>query len=206
MDLIIWGRIPDCSGQDILFLHREANCRGDGRDYILPPGHRLPAYPWDGEEFNLGFVVLNNESLRREFVTQSIGFMRDNTAREPYKHMCFAEQYLLAQCAKSRKARTRALLNGPPGDESVVTHLWGVKRKFRENPVRGRAWMNRCRERLEIDFPPYRSQLNPLFRWAEAASEHQMELKGIHGPELLRRAPRRFIVPIRHIDKEVLQP
>lgn len=207
VDLILWGKVPDCAGQDVLYLHPEANSRGDGRDYILPPGHRLPPYPWDGEEFNLGFVVLNNESLRQEFVTEAAGFMRGNEAQEPWKHMCFAEQYLLAQCAKARKAKTRALLNGPPGDESVVTHLWGVKRKFRENPIRGRAWMNRCLERLETEFPPYRPQLRPLARWAEEAAESQLEQAGIRGPELLRRLPRRFATPVRHNHhSEVLQP
>ncbi|MGC8541277.1 MAG: hypothetical protein ACP5QA_11680 [Phycisphaerae bacterium] len=190
VDLIVWKRVPDWENFDVTFLHREFNGRADGRGYIFPQGYQRPVYPWDGEEFNLGFVVLNNDALRKEFIGESMRFMSGNPGSDPFNHACFAEQYLLAQCAKARSAKVNALLPGPPHDESFITHIWGDKQKLREEPVRAWALVNRYIARLKQDFPEYISSLNRLFTWASAAAEaaaRQAQNNRRNAPELLRR-------------------
>ncbi len=204
VDLVVWKPVADWAEFDVTFLHREFNERGDGRNYAIPSGYNRPAYPWDGEEFNLGFLVFNNEKIREESTTQAIRFMSGNPGDDPFNHACFAEQYLLAQCSKARSARVRALLPGPPHDESVATHLWGDKQKLREEPVRAWALVNRYIERLKQDFPEHISGLNRLFTWASSAAKaaaRRAQSNRRNAPELLRRTvqpvPAAAAAPIR---------
>ena len=190
VDLVVWKPVADWAEFDVNFLHREFSERGDGRDCAVPSGYNRPAYPWDGEEFNLGFLVLNNEDIREESTTQAIRFMSGNPGSDPFNHACFAEQYLLAQCSKARGAKVKALLPGPPHDESVATHLWGDKQKLREEPVRAWALVNRYIARLKQDFPEHISGLDRLFVCASSAAEaaaRQAPSSRRNAPELLRR-------------------
>jgi hypothetical protein len=204
VDLIVWKRVSDWENFDVTFLHREFNGRADGRGYIFPQGYQRPVYPWDGEEFNLGFVVLNNDALRKEFIGGSMRFMSGNPGSDPFNHACFAEQYLLAQCAKARSAKVNALLPGPPHDESFITHIWSDKQKLREEPVRAWALVNRYIARLKQDFPEHVSSLSRLFTWASSVAEaaaRQAQSNRRNAPELLRRTfhrvPAAVIPPIR---------
>lgn len=201
VDLIVWKRVSSWENFDVTFLHREFNGRADGRGYIFPPGYKRPAYPWDGEEFNLGFVILNNDILRKEFVGESMRFMSGNPGSDPFNHACFAEQYLLAQCAKARSAKMYALLPGPPHDESLTTHIWGDKQKLREEPVRAWALVNRYIARLKQDFPEHTSALGELFAWASSAAEtaaRRAHNNRRNAPELLRRTFRPVSATVIH--------
>ena len=190
VDLVAWQPPVNWQDFDLTFLHREFTGRADGAGYSFPPGYRRPEYPWDGEEFNLGFLILNNRVLRDEFFAESVRYMTNNPGDDPFNHACFAEQYILAQCAKARGAKANALLSAPPHDESVVTHLWGEKQKLREQPVRAWALVNRYITRLKQDFPQHASGLNGMFAWALSTAERTARgTQNRHRitPELLRR-------------------
>lgn len=197
VDAILWNPLPDWSQCDLMFLHTERVNRNDPRRLNTPPDYQTPGYPWDGEEFNTAFVLFNDDDLRREYTAEAIRFMAGNPATgEHWQHICFAEQSLLAQCAKHRKARFKPLLSAPPTDERIVTHLWGTKQKLRENPVRARAYVNRCISRLESDFPSCLPQLRPLIDWARSEAEQQITQRPGAKPgnagavgELFRRPP-----------------
>ena len=191
VDLVVWKAVVNWAEFDVTFLHREFTERADGTGYAVPSGYNRPAYPWDGEEFNSGFFILNNDDIRKEFTTEATRFMTGNPGDDPFNHACFAEQYLLAQCAKARSARTLSLLSAPPHDESVVTHLWGDKQKLREQPVRAWALVNRYTAALKRDFPDHAPGLGRLFAWALSTSEsaaRTAQNQRRKSPEMLRAA------------------
>ena len=160
-DLIVWKKLK-LSDKKVTAAHRE---------YITPEIYPDPGV--FGVDFplldrldrnvmpcNTAFLYIPDRSLRLFYVNQSIAFMKAASGRctqDRLRPMVFAEQRLLAMLCAYTGTEINTLLdvNKLFIAQDDYTHLWGAKQAMRDNDDYRNGFIERCRRRIENDFPEY---------------------------------------------------
>lgn len=167
-DFIVWRPLSEMglngSGHaGVTLVHREdlsPEVYLPARHLKVAPDYRFdPAWDWNEPACNAAFVIFHDDGLRRGYVGEALRFMEGNRelALEAVSQAVFAEQRLLAMCAKSRGIRIHALL-APGADwdaQPYFTHVWGAKEELRRNEDERRKFCRACLDRLARDFPDW---------------------------------------------------
>lgn len=118
---------------------------------------------WSLEACNTAFAYFGDAELLQYYCKKALLFMHYAQVREPdLPYMVFAEQRLLAMCAKQmgQEIQTFSSLNDLFGDKQrEFTHVWGQKETFRQNNSQRAAFCWKCAERLQHDFPDWAEKL-----------------------------------------------
>lgn len=154
-DLIVWRPVGEGIVEaELVVAHREPL---DPSVYVArevlgtPPGYGFPTeWDWNEPACNTAFVYMANEELRITYTREALRFMRGNAHRDfgCLTQMVFAEQRLLAMCARALGVEVGVLLGGPQhtwDEQDLVTHLWGHKSLLRADARREEAY---CRAAL----------------------------------------------------------
>lgn len=157
-DLIIWKKIS--FSDKIIGAHFE-----DLNPDIYPDFEyfNLKDYPkldFDNKALpiNTAFLYIPDESFKQYYTSQAISFMRSTEkTNDRLCYMVFAEQRMLAMCAKKLGYKIETLLDKDSlfVPQSGVTHLWGAKQAMRENSEERKKFCEKCKNRILTEFPEY---------------------------------------------------
>lgn len=166
-DFIIWETLEDeLLKHDLAIIHREA-LHSD----VYPPKEQLRThknylYPdkwdWSLEACNTAFTFFKDETLKDYYVEEAIRFMKGVDGEDPLIYMVFAEQRLLAMCAKEKEIDIFAFSDTDKlfhSDQRLFTHIWGHKRYIRSNPMVREQFCKKCINRIKKDYPFWYSLL-----------------------------------------------
>ncbi|MDR0223077.1 MAG: hypothetical protein LBI38_06055 [Oscillospiraceae bacterium] len=159
-DFIAW-KLPEFSDK-IVAAHREELMP----DVYPPTGFfdMKKGYKFDGAHdcsalpLNTAFLYLPGEDFKRYYVARSLRFMKYANPRGDYlRYMVYAEQRLLAMCARYKRQGVETVLDWDKlrFPQVSYTHLWGAKQVMRENKSEYERFCEKCRDRLRRDFPEY---------------------------------------------------
>lgn len=159
-DFIVWKPLlPLVQGQRAAVIHSEAIT-----DEVYPSPHTLQFtsdFSLEGldctvKPLNTALAYFADEAFRTVYTDAAIAFMQacpraDNTLT----YMVFAEQRLLAMCAKQQGVQVgelSALSDLFGGKQRYFTHIWGFKQQMKQNPALYFDFCVRCAKRLKIEF------------------------------------------------------
>ena len=116
-----------------------------------------PKWNWAEEPCNTAFMYFSDNDFKNYYVEQSKEFMKNaHNCDSVLTYMVFAEQRMLAMCAKEQGVAVNALMDYEHlGEDKRFTHLWGYKQVLKENKTEHDAFCKRCAARIEKDFPEY---------------------------------------------------
>lgn len=120
--------------------------------------HYPKAWDWQVRPCNTALAYFNDLQFKAYYTDEAFQFMKNVKASDPLVYMVFAEQRLLAMCAKAKKRQLHILSDTETlfhGGQTCFTHIWGYKRQLRSDPVAREAFCKRCLTRIEKDFPEY---------------------------------------------------
>lgn len=155
LDMLIWDTL-DFAGASLAAAHIE---HIDG-EYYCPPEHfaMSPSYTfppeWDytAEPLNTSLLYMTDSDFRDYYVNASLDFMQHerNTFDNGSSCMIFAEQRILAMCAKHRGIKPVVFLDYDHlmKDQHLMTHIWIAKKLLRDNSIAQEMYMDLCRKRL----------------------------------------------------------
>lgn len=165
-DFIVWEPLPPMEAS-VTVIHRE---RLDPSVYPSPETFlmdadyiRNPAWDLCEDACNTALCVFTDETMKRIYTDEAFAFMTH--LRGGSNHitgMVYAEQRILAMCARANHAPVCALtdLNGlAPGRQTRFTHLWGYKDALRRDASAREAFCRRAAARIVHDFPDERETL-----------------------------------------------
>ena len=109
---------------------------------------------------NTAFLYIPDDSFRLFYANQSIAFMKSASKNKCGDRLCrmvFAEQRLLAMLCEMTGTNIETLMdmNKLFISQDSYTHLWGAKQAMRDAPAQREGFIDRCRRRIESDFPEY---------------------------------------------------
>ncbi len=170
-DLILWSNVGALLTDGVVAAHREdlsPDVYPEPSVFSLDPGYAFPP-EWDFSlpAANTAFLYLPDDGFKAYYTDEAFRFMCAlRGGADPTVAMCFAEQRILPMCAAARGVSLRTLLRDPAEEQSFVTHLWGVKRRFAAAPGQRVAYCLSCAFRLAADFPAWAGALaeNPQTR------------------------------------------
>lgn len=162
-DFIVWQNIEEkFKGQSIAVIHRE-----ELHPHVYPPKSYFhmnsdyafsPSLDWEVRPCNTAFMYIGDEKLKQFYVEESKRFMRSAQGRDPITYMVFAEQRLLAMCAKLKNKEIMAMAEVSDlfeEEQKYFTHIWGHKRYLRSHPEAREAFCRRCMRRIKEDYPEF---------------------------------------------------
>lgn len=158
-DFIVWEKLPFEKYSDVSVIHFE-DLYGDiypDADYFkMRDGYSFGNLDWSIRASNTAFYVIKNNDFIKFYTDEAIRFMENAiTADEPLKHMVFAEQRLFSMCAASLGIKISDLsdLDTLFSENSVFTHIWGMKQQMRDNDILRHDFCKKCMRRIRKDFP-----------------------------------------------------
>lgn len=164
-DLIIWKNLEDFFDRDVVGAHYEElydSVYPDVEGFAMKEAYVFPK-EWDyhAKALNTAFLYLKDSAFRDYYVGNAEWFMKNiRDGFNPITAMCFAEQRIIMMCAVEKKLKVDTLLNLEyAGEQELVTHVWGQKAVFRQNPEEEHRFCARCVQRLVKDFPDYADRL-----------------------------------------------
>lgn len=161
-DFICWKPVGGLlTGLDAAAIHREdilPSIYPDKTAFSRTDGFPLEAFDWTVQPFNTALAYFGDDDFRRYYTDTAIRFMRCSPeADDVLTYMVFAEQRLLAMCAREKGIRIAALSDLPAlfggAQNGYFTHIWGFKQQMRENPALYEDFCRKCAARLQRDFP-----------------------------------------------------
>ncbi len=161
-DFICWKSVSCLlDGLDTAAIHREditPSIYLDQSAFTRTTGFPLDPFDWTVQPFNTALAYFGNDAFRQYYTDTAIRFMRCSPkADDVLTYMVFAEQRLLAMCAKEKNIRSEALSDLPAlfggAQNGYFTHIWGFKQQMRDNPHLYEDFCHRCANRLKEDFP-----------------------------------------------------
>lgn len=158
-DFIVWNKLYLNEG--ITVAHREELGEDiyPGRQAFKISGSYHFNENWSWNEFacNTAFAYFDDDSFKDYYTDCAFDFI--NHAYEcdsVLTYMVFAEQRLLAMCAKEKGVKINTLMDYRELFNKVnYTHLWGYKQVLRENEWERRAFCERMANRIKKDYPEY---------------------------------------------------
>ncbi len=165
-DFIVWDRLAFDNLKDLSVIHKEelySDIYPDISEFKMKRGFVFdPNLDWHTNPVNSAFYVIKNNALKKLYVNQALSFIDNADGTDPVTYMVFAEQRLLAMCArmsgievKEFSSLTRLFNDG----ERYFTHIWGMKQQMRENAELRRDFCIRCINRIRADFPDFSDML-----------------------------------------------
>ena len=162
-DLIVWEPIIDIlQTVEISILHREQLYPGT---YIAPQflkireGYQFdPEWDWEEYPCNTAFVYLADQDFKEYYTSCAIDFMTGNheLPKELVTQMVFAEQRMLAMCAKKQMFPIHHFLEDPYQRENTIfTHIWGGKSIARAHDSQNTLLCTALLNKIEKLFPDY---------------------------------------------------
>lgn len=108
-------------------------------------------YDWSVKPANTAFVYYNNEELKEIYMTQSLEIMSTLKSDDTLVPMVFAEQRLLSMISKKMGIRldTFSTLEALQKGDKRFTHLWGYKRKLKNNPAMKEEFTKRLKDKIK---------------------------------------------------------
>jgi len=164
-DFIVWKKLTFTDA--IIAAHREdlyPDVYPDVSYFQMNAGYTFnEAYDYNQLPLNTAFLYLPDEDFKQFYVNMAIEFMKSaQSVPDNLCYMVYAEQRLLAMCAKRLNMRVETLLDKDklfaPQDD--FTHLWGAKQEMREDKSKEQDFINRCKARIRRDFPEYAYIIN----------------------------------------------
>lgn len=168
-DFIVWDMLAFENLDELTVIHREELCSDiypDISRFEMKRGYNFShSFDKNIKPANTAFYIIKNEQLRNMYVREAEDFMRNNLGTDNLTSMVFAEQRLLPMCAAALGIRTesfsdteRLFKNG----DRYFTHVWGMKRQMRDNPLLRRDFCLKAAGRINSDFPEYVSVLSKI--------------------------------------------
>lgn len=179
MDFIVWRDLTSqLMGDSLVVAHREElypSVYPPPDSFWMQEGYTFPAdYDPQALPCNTAFAYFGDEELRREYVREALRFMHAARGTDSLTYMVFAEQRLLAMLCAARGLPIGTLLpmDGVFAPQRDVTHLWGHKRRLREDVCAREDFIRRCLLRIHKDF----ADLFPLIAAAEEITPYAKRL------------------------------
>lgn len=158
MDFIVWDKL---STDELTVAHRE-----DLMPDVYPPreffanvkNEFLNEADWSVLPCNTAFLYLPDEDFKQYYVGQALRFMKTAPDCDDFLcHMVFAEQRMLAMCAKKLGLPIKTLLDKDRlfVAQDSFTHLWGAKQQMRDNKELRDGFLEKCRRRIRDDFSEF---------------------------------------------------
>lgn len=139
-DLILWEELPN-NNVDLIA------CSTDFYNYETKPESRnLKSVNKLG--YNASLLVFKNKELKDKYTSEAIKYMQNFTPIDDEngsKYMCFVEQNWLKTVFKN----VYLVL---PNQTKAVTHLWGYKTILNTNVDIRKAFIEKCKRRIENDY------------------------------------------------------
>lgn len=156
-DLIVWKNLDSFFDNSCLtVLHREAliDCYLPKRQLKIPSGYVFnPNWNWRVWPCNTALAYFNDDNFKNYYLGQAVDFMTDNFENplDLTTQMVFAEQRLLAMCAKERGIKISTLVKAPfQKSNTLFTHLWGAKSIARHNPVQRERLIRSMMSKIQL--------------------------------------------------------
>ncbi len=174
MDFVIWDSIfEEIKGQDLCVSHREIL-----GGLVYPEFESFSTlYKYDYDEewdwkvnpCNTALVYFGNEGLKDYFVDEAIKFMNSDfdIPKEQKKRvilMVFAEQRLLAMCAKKKGIEIASFISNNMDIDKYkkYTHVWGYKSVLLNSEYLREEFCKSCIDIILNDFPHMYDTLNKI--------------------------------------------
>ena len=148
-DLFIWKELPESVINSCLtVLHPEDlwDCYVSKEKLSIPLGYSFnEAWDWNVKPFNTAFAFFSDEPFKNDYTSEAIRFMMDNQGENevPSSQMVFAEQRILAMCAKAMNIPVCFLAEDPfELSNKLFTHIWGAKAITRRNAKKKEEVLN----------------------------------------------------------------
>ena len=162
-DFIVWQNVEEILKQhSICVIHREEISENVyPRQEFLQMETTYNAFSrwdWEIKPCNTAFMYIGDETFKSLYVEEAKAFMKAARGNNPLIYMVFAEQRLLAMCAKEKQkdifafAEVEALFDER---QTMFTHIWGHKRYLRTHPQERIAFCQRCMRRIQKDYPEF---------------------------------------------------
>lgn len=122
-------------------------------------------WSWSEPACNAAFVFFGNEKFKEYYTSESLKFMHNNfeTNINNIIQMVFAEQRLMAMCAKKMNILIYSILNSPfDNNDGYFTHIWGHKSVLKLNLHERDAFCKKCIKRILKDFPDMIDKINRI--------------------------------------------
>ncbi len=160
-DFVAWINITQLLKEksEITCIHREEIINDVYLPYNLlkiAPDYKFdPKWDWNERPCNTAFVYFVNEEIKQFYVNEAIRFMNNNLEKphEFVSQMVFAEQRLLAMCAKLKGIKINSFVQLEElYTQKFFTHLWGYKSVLKQNFEERKVFCQQIVKRLLNDF------------------------------------------------------
>lgn len=167
-DFIVWDNIEDeIKDKDICVIHRE-----DINEKVYPgryffhfnENYKLNSlYDWNEKPCNTAFLYIEDNDFKDYYTDEAINFMENVMYyKDRIRYMVFAEQRLLAMCAKYKGLKIKELMNLKTlsnEKQKLYTHVWGYKDLMKNNYELRKNFCVKCINRIIKDFPEYEGRI-----------------------------------------------
>lgn len=169
-DFIVWKPITkELETHQVTVIHREEllpDVYPDKQQLMMSESYLYPeGWDWSQAACNTAFSFFNDETFKNYYVEEAIRFMKGAVGTDPLVYMVFAEQRLLAMCAKEKNMQLYAFSNTHElfhSNQDRFTHIWGYKRYMRNNPKVREQFCKRCLARIVREYPSYKPILSNI--------------------------------------------
>ena len=174
-DLIVWESLhTTLYKKRLAVIHRE---HIDENIYLskellkTKKGYQFdPEWDWTELPCNSAFVCFSDDEFKNYYTECAIDFMTGKIEypEEMVSQMVFAEQRLLAMCAKQKNAPIYHFLDNPFQERnSVFTHIWGAKSVARNDAKERYNLCIRLMQKIESVFPDDYSRISQIEKFKQ---------------------------------------
>jgi len=163
LDLLVWKDLSDhIKSTELAVYHRE----GLWPDIYIPKeylktrkGYSFDEeWDWNEDSCNTAFAYFSDTDFKNYYISKAMDFMDRNfdPAMEGISQMVFAEQRILAMCAKQKGVKVTAMLRDPyQQDNDAFTHIWGGKDIARNDANQEKILFDAIMRKIRVIFPDY---------------------------------------------------
>lgn len=182
LDLVIWKNLDSTLMQsDIAVIHREKINEEvyPGKDYFqMKQGYQFdPSWDWLERPANTALLYIKDMDFKNYYVKEALRFMQESEeTTDNLCHMVFAEQRMLALCARKRNLSISSFFQHlwELDCQELFTHVWGHKNVLKYNHEQRHYYCIRCINRIKSEFKevyPYIAQQADLQEYLKAIEE-----------------------------------
>ncbi len=159
-DFIVWETLDDSKMSDVNVIHFEdlyPDVYPQKEHFRLKNYELDKDFDWSLKACNTAFCVIKNNDFLKYYTDCAIEFMRHADEENDFlTYMVFAEQRLIAMCAKKMNLSLSAFSDLEKlfkNGENCFTHTWGMKQQMRDNPKLRYDFCRRCINRIVHEYP-----------------------------------------------------
>lgn len=163
MDLIVWKNVSGyIDGADVCAIHREGlypDVYPDKSFFNMNDSYSFDSdWDWDEPAVNTCMLYIRDNEFKNYYVDKAVDFMENCLEKdENLCHMVFAEQRMLALCARQKGIEVSSFFPEAADIErqDMFTHIWGYKNILKFNYQKRVEFNRKLCDRIERDFPEY---------------------------------------------------